>query len=459
MEKVPLYRKGTEKSLDLSLASSMGEPETRREHSGMNRFRSFLIPFITICTILIAAAAVIAYGRGYRLDFNKTSIKPTGLIAATSDPTGAQVFVDGVLKTATNNTISIDPGFYTVRISREGYISWEKKLRVQGEVVSNATAFLFPTNPSLSPLTTLGIANPSLSPDGTKVAYIIPDVHLDATTTKRAGLWYYELSEGPLGRNRDPIQLDTVNGFDFMTARITWSPDATQLLVENTVTSRLYTVSKPNISTDVTLTRQSLMTDWATQIADTEHQKLAAFKQPIIDMATSSAKIISFSPDETKILYEATASSTIPQVIVPPLIGTNPTKEDRAIKLGNYYVYDSKEDKNYLFLNQKELPTSSPTPTPKSTVKTTGVNAQTTPVLSPFASPIHWFPTSRHLLLTLQGKIDVMEYDRTNWITIYSGPFVDNFVAPWTNGSRIIVLTNLNGDATSLPNLYTVNLR
>jgi hypothetical protein len=73
--------------------------------------------------------------------------------------------------------------------------------------------------------------------------------------------------------------------------------------------------------------------------------------------------------------------------------------------------------------------------------------------------PVHWFPTSRHLLLTLNGKIDVMEYDRTNWITIYSGPFVDDFVAPWSNGSRIIILTNLNGDATTLPNLYTVNLR
>lgn len=418
-----------------------------------------MIPFVTICAILVAATAVIAYGRGYRLDFNKTSIKPTGLIAAISDPPGAQVFVDGVLKTATNNTFSIDPGFYTVRISREGYISWEKKLRIQGEVVSNATAFLFPTNPSLSPLTTLGIANPSLSPDGTKVAYVIPDIHLDATTTKRAGLWYYELSEGPLGRNRDPIQLDGVNGFDFTTAQIIWSPDATQLLVENATTSRLYTISRPNTSTDVTLTRQALMSDWAIQISDTEHQKLAAFKQPIINMATSSAKIISFSPDETKILYEATASATIPQVIVPPLIGTNPTKEDRDIKPGNYYVYDSKEDKNYFLLSQKEVPTISPSPTPKGAVKTTGTSIPVVPVSSPFASPIHWFPTSRHLILTLQGKIDVMEYDRTNWITIYSGPFVDNFVAPWTNGTRIIILTNLNGDATSLPNLYTVNLR
>jgi hypothetical protein len=396
---------------------------------------------------------VIAYGRGYRLDFNKTSIKPTGLISATSDPNGAQVFVDGTLKTATNNSFSIDPGFYTIRISKEGFISWEKKIRVQGEVVSQATAFLFPTNPSLSPLTTLGIANPSLSPDGTKVAYTIPAAGLDATSAKKSGLWYYELSEGPLGRNRDPIQLDTVNGFDFDTSHITWSPDATELLVDNATGSRLYVLTKPNTFTDVTDTRQALLADWDAARTDTEKQKLAAFAPAIINMATTSAKIISFSPDETKILYEATASATIPQIINPPLIGTNSTPEDRKIVPGKFYVYDSKEDKNYFLLDQKELP--SPTPTLKSQPKADQpLTGKTVAEI-----PIHWFPTSRHLLLTLQGKIDVMEYDRTNWITIYSGPFVDNFVAPWSNGSRIIILTNLNGSALSLPNLYTVNLR
>jgi hypothetical protein len=403
----------------------------------MGKFRSIFISIVTLCSIIAVAAVVIAYGRGYRLDFKKSSLKPTGLISATSDPVGAEVSVDGTLKTATNNSFSIDPGFYTIRITKESYIPWEKKIRVQGEVVSAVNAFLFPTNPSLSPLTTLGIANPSLSPDGTKVAYTIPAKHLDATSAKKSGLWYYELSEGPLGRNRDPIQLDSTNNFDFAAGRITWSPDATQLLVENTGASRLYTLGKPNIFTDVTITRQTLIDDWNAAKIDTEKQKLAAFKPTIVNMATSSAKIISFSPDETKILYEATASATIPQVIVPPLIGTNSTTEDRNIKLGKLYVYDSKEDKNYFVLDKKELPAAKTLAT----------------------APLHWFPTSKHLLLTLQGKIDVMEYDRTNWITIYSGPFVDDFVAPWSNGSRIIILTNLNGDALSLPNLYTVNLR
>lgn len=420
------------------------------------KLRSILISFVTVCSILGVSVAVIAYGRGYRLDLKKNSLKPTGIISATSDPIGAQVAVDGTLKTATNNSFAIDPGWYTITISKEGYISWQKKIRVQGEVVSRADAFLFPTNPSLTPLTTLGIAQPILSPDGSKIAYIIPVKQLDGTLTKKAGLWVYELAEGPLGRNHDPIQLGGIDStFDVTAATIEWSPDSTQILADYSGTFRLYQVTRPGTFQDMGSATASMVNDWTDERQAKELEQLAAFKQPIVDIATTSAKIISFSPDETKILYEATASATIPQIINPPLIGTNPTTEERTIKPGTIYVYDSKEDKNYMVLDKTELPTEKVTPTAK-TKKTT------TPAPAPAngqTQNIHWFPTSKHLLLTLEGKIDIMEYDRTNWVTIYSGPFEDSFVAPWSNGSRIIIMTNLNPGVSTLPNLYTVNLR
>jgi hypothetical protein len=422
----------------------------------IHKFTSFLISFVTVCSILGASLAVIAYGRGYRIDLKKSSIKTTGLISVTSDPIGAQVYVDGKLKTATNNSFSVDPGWYTITISKEGYMSWQKKIRIQGEVVSRADAFLFPTNPSLTPLTTLGITQPILSPDGNRIAYIIPVRHLDGNLVKKAGLWVYELAEGPLGRNHDPIQLGTIDSaYDITTSTISWSPDSTQIISDYVGSFRLYPVGRPGTFTDVTNTAAALLQEWGDEKINKERQKMAAFKQPIIDVATTSAKIISFSPDETKILYEATASATIPQVINPPLIGTNSTTEERTIKPGMIYIYDSKEDKNYLVLDKTELPTVKATPASKAKKPATGslmfANGRT--------QNVHWFPTSRHLLLTLEGKIDIMEYDRTNWVTIYSGPFEDSFVAPWSNGSRILILTNLNPNTSTLPNLYTVNLR
>ncbi len=416
--------------------------------------------FLTVLVIFAAAGLVIAYGRGYRVDMKQSGLTSTGLISATSDPVGAQVYVNGQLRTATNNSFNIDPGFYTVKVAKEGYISWQKDLRVQGEVVSRADAYLFPSNPSLSPLTNIGIKQPTLSPDGTRIVYIIPEIHADGSTEPKAGLWSYQLSDGPLGRNRDPIQLDTPSGVSLTDLTMLWSPDATHLLAYTAGgSSKLYEVGNPNNTEDVTTTQETILAEWADERALRQKQKLAAFKRPIIDFATSSAQIIAFSPDETKILYEATAAATIAQVIRPALLGTNPTKEERTVVPGNLYVYDSKEDKNYFLLEKKDL--AAPTPTAKAAAvkKLPTPTPQQDSTNSELTTPILWFPTSRHLLLPLPGKIDILEYDRTNWTTLYAGPLIDGFVAPWSNGSRIIIMTNLNPNASELPNLYTVNLR
>ncbi len=419
-----------------------------------------------ILFIILGTVIAILYGRGYRPDFKNKDLKPTGLISVTSDPVGAQVYIDGQLKSASNNSFSIDPNWYTAKIIKEGFLPWEKKIRVQGEVVTHLDPFLFPQNPSLSPITNSGVDRPLMSPDGTKIAYVVPIPQNDDLSVKKAGLWVYDLVERPLGLNRDPRQLGISNAiYDFSATSLIWSPDSNQILVTDGKTFRLYQTGKTEDYQDVTFSYTTILDEWCKMKQTKEKEQLSAFKTDIINMATSSAKIISFSPDETRILYEATASASIPQVIIPPMIGTNSTPEDRNIQPGKIYVYDSREDKNYFLLDKKELqlPLAS------------GINLKSQKQIgnclpadeagkseignSGTAVPVHWFPTSRHLVLTLSGKIDILEYDRTNWVTVYSGPFVDNFIAPWPGGSRIIILTNLNPGVSKLPNLYTVNLR
>lgn len=421
------------------------------------KLQKTLLPIVTLIAILFASAGLILYGRGYRLDFTNNSLKPTGLISATSDPVGAQIFVDGKLKTATNNSFSIDPGWYTVTISKDGFISWQKRIRVQGEVAARADAFLFPTNPSLSPLTTTGVENPILSPDGARIAYTVPFPKdpFDVASRKKAGLWTYELSEGPLGRNRDPQQLDASStDFDFGQAQMVWSPNSKQILVVLGTVARLYDISKPNVFTNESGLVETTLASWQEDNAAKLKAALSAFPQPVIDVSTSSAKIVDLSPDESKILYEATASATLPMVKNPPLIGTNSTPEERNISLHKFYIYDAKEDKNYLLLEAKELVE----PTPATKKVTLNLFDQYLATQNKLTN-LFWFPTSRHLILAQKGKIDILEYDRTNWITVYAGPFVDSFVAPWPNGSRIVILTNLNPGVSTLPNLYTINLR
>ena len=435
----------------------------------MRRIRRFFHAFPSpwpLIFIIVGTVAVILYGRGYRPvlrpDLTDSTLKPTGLLSATSDPVGSEVYIDGVLRTATNNTINIDPGWYMVTISKEGYISWQKRLRIQGEVVTHIDPFLFPANPSLSPLTTVGIEHPTLSPDGTKIAYVIPLTTLqNSTAAKKSGLWVYELSERTLGFNRDQRQIGTNSpGFNFSNSTIHWSPDSTQIMVATKSAVRLYNTNRTD-DFEIVASEETVTSEWEAENRLRLRQQLAAFKQPVIDIATSSARILSFSPDESKILYEATATATIPPVLISPLIGTNPTPEERDITPGRIYVYDSREDKNYFVLDKKELPVPTPSPSPKTqrALASPAVSATNQLLSGKNELPIYWFPTSRHLALALEGKIDILEFDRTNWVTVYSGPFIEGFIAPWPNGSRIIIMTNLNPGVSALPNLYTVNLR
>src|SRR5205814_1166492 len=116
---------------------------------------------------------------------------------------------------------------------------------------------------------------------------------------------------------------------------------------------------------------------------------------------------LEWSPDQTKILYVASQSATLPIIIKPPLIGANQTKEEREIKKGVRYVYDIKEDKNFLL----------------DAALQNGKDQQ--------QQPIAWLASSKHLLYVKDKKIHVVDYDGTNDKTIYAGPFLEKYVFPF----------------------------
>lgn len=396
--------------------------------------KKVITSLVVVILIIVASLVIIFYGRGYRIDFKQKNLQSKGLLVANSQPNGAQVFVNGKLTSATNSTITLEPGWYSVRIEKEGYSSWEKRLRIQGEVVTKTDTILFPINPSLSPITINGVANPKLSPDGNKIVFSISKNSkiLDQVNDDNNGVFILDLTERPLGTNRNFRQIAVnSNSLSFEEATYTWDPTGKQILAE--VDSRYFLLDANSLNKnppEVTLILNKIYEGWEQEKTDLEKERLSAIKKDLADLLKSSTKILSWSPDETKILYEATASAAIPTIIQPPLIGTNPTAEERQIKKGRIYVYDIKEDKNFLVMQDN----------------TTGVELQ-------------WFPTSSHLLLTETGKISVMDYDATNKVTLYAGPFLDQFTAAWPNGSKIVILTSLNPQPGNKPNLYAVNLR
>lgn len=367
---------------------------------------------------IITLATIIVYARGYRIDLEKKSLKSTGIIAATSNPKAAKIYVNGELKGVTDTNLTLPPENYLIEIKKEGYTSWSKKINLKGELVINVDPILFPINPSLSPLTNLGVINTIPTEDGDKIVIIASGSAYLFDAGKKTLPFF-----PPLNKIVDLSLLPDI--VDFKDIKVTLSPDQKEAIFEADKNSYLLSLEEINLNPlDITLSKAALFQAWQNEKDKNNTKILETFPKDFDKIASSSFEIISFSPNETKVLYKAKSNVKLPLMISPPLISTNQTPEERLITEGKTYVYDRKEDKNF-------------------------------PILQP---NLKWYFDSNHFVVEEEKKISIIDYDDTNKQTIYSGPFESSFFNP-TNDGKIIVLINLNSQVNELPDLYLVGIR
>jgi hypothetical protein len=406
----------------------------------VNMKKQIIIPALIILFLLIGTAIVILLGRGYslNLDGNGPILSGTGLLVATSAPDGAQVIINGHLTTATDNTINLAPGEYDVKIFKEGYFPWQKKITIKKEVVSKADALLFPTAPQLTSITNIGVTSPVLDPTETKLAYTV-----SSQSAATNGIYVLDMSLRPiltLQNTSTQLISDAITAFS--TANLLWSPDSTQILatIKGTLSPTTYLLQTNGMNQspqDVTETIATVDASWQKLKTQKDVAQMNSLPKKLREVVADNFNILQWSADDTKILYEASQSATLPLVITPALIGTDSTAQVREIKKGQVYVYDIKEDRNYLILSA--LP------------PTADVNKQE-------QLPIMWYPDSKHLVYVHDGKIDMMEFDAQNQTTVYAGPFADTYVFPWPDATKLVILTNL-GNPSIASNLYTIGLK
>lgn len=397
--------------------------------------KQLLISLAILLFLGIGTTVAILYGKGYRIDFtgSKSILKGTGLLVATSTPDGAQVFINDHLTTATNNTINLAPGQYKVRIFKDGYFSWEKTIDVEEEVVSKAEALLFPTTPKLESITETGALSPVIDPSFTKIAYIVA-----SQSARQNGIFVLDMgNRSLLSLSSGATQIADGTAVNFEKATLSWSPDGKQLLatVPTTASNRvtiylLNATAMNNAPQDVTETLSTVTDGWQKIAADKQTAQLNTLKPTLKAFANSFMSNLQWSPDETKFFYTASDSAELAEIITPKIIGADSMQEDRNLVKGNVYLYDTKEDKNFLVAKAEDIANEK----------------------------IMWFPDSKHIIAVHDKKVDIREYDGANNTTVYAGPFADNYVFPWPTGDNIVVLTNL-GNATILPNLYTISLK
>ncbi len=387
----------------------------------------------------LATIAVILFARGYRpTDTGK--LTPTGLLVAKSTPDSAQLIVNGDIKSATNTTLNLSPGSYTIEIKKDGFFPWKKQLAIQAEIVTRATAWLFPSVPSLKAITSSGAFKPSFSPDGTKVAYIVSD-------NTQSNIYTLDLNESPLGLlNRDPKLISNLN---FQISNLLWSPDSREIVAVATAGSQLIDLASSQtrpVSDNLT----SLQNTWKQRLKLLQDQQLDTLPDKIEALlATSSANLV-LSPKEDKLIYTATASAILPNELIKALPGSSTQPQERSLVPGHVYLYDLEEDRNFRIDS-----ISLPTPTlPQKPLRPTSL-ALSTDVNGGW----RWFPTSNHIYRLEGNRIVIKEYDNQNQTIVYAGPLNDNFVAPYPSGKQILILTNLTPNVTTISNLYAISLK
>lgn len=436
--------------------------------------------------ILSGTLLAIQFAKGYRPGRGSGVgiIQGTGLLSATSDPKDAQIYIDGELQNkVTDDTISLPPGEYDVRIGKIGFNFWQKRIRIDQELVTSTNAKLFRTVPSLSPLTFSGAENLTPSPDGQKIAYVVasPSAQL------KAGLYLLDLNDRPALFSRGTrLIAENPIGLDFKQANLLWSPDSQEIIASFGTRNFLLDVNRTTRQEELigaTAQLPFFLSNWEQEMTRREKQLFAALPEEMIAIATASAKNIYFSPDGEKMLYTATENVTIPEGLIPPLPASSSQSESRELIPGSIYIYDLEEDRNFLVITQPdELPQEAfekiklveelsdnglfDTATASAELKLqdpvdldqTIANFRAYYSSFPYLS-YQWFPTSNHILVNRNGSIQVIEYDGTNVTTLYSGAYDQDFVYPWPNGDRLIILTNLTQNPNLPSNLYTIDLK
>jgi hypothetical protein len=385
------------------------------------------ILFFVITLIVVGSVGLFAsyYARGYRLNLKTLKFQPNGILVLKSEPDGASVYINGELKTATNASISLSPGTYDVEVTKDGYFNWYKRLTIEKEIVTSASISLFKTVPSLSPMTSDGAVNPVTSDDGTKIIYsVLPSANVGSDKT---GLWELDTVSLPLGFTSGPKR---ITDGDMTNATYVFSPDGRQIML--TISQGIFLLDSgsfvsQNQRVNMASKKDSTLAGWQTQKASDNENLIKNLPPEVTDILTRKTSNFIFSPDQSKILYTASSSGTLPDNLITPLPGASTQTQERAIQPGSTYVYDTKEDRNFLITNQ------------------------VSPVL-------HWMPTSMQLLLAQAGQIIVMDYDGTNRQVVYSGSYDYPFAFPYTNTTKILVLTNLGASSSNL-NLYTLTVK
>lgn len=406
----------------------------------------WLQTIIAAVIIFGATGAIFLYTSGYRLnktkgEQNEINITQTGMINVKSVPDGANVYLNGELKTATNGTISgLEPKKYDLRIIKNGFTVWNKTIEVFPELVTDITAILVSQSPRLEPLTNSGARSLVISPSLNKLAFF-------SKNSSTPGVWVIPLTGDALNlfRSNPYVVLeDGPNQFYSSGKSIRWSPDENELLVENQ-NGDYYLVDLENGNANFIPNSDKIRREWDEELVKKRIDFIENLSIPndLKPIATSPDTL--WAPDGKKFLYICTKGVV------------NKTRlQELGIK--NSQACEQNNNSNEGYLEYHVYNMEKPIPV--------GEKVETTVFTTKASEPqpnVSWYEDSFHLILAEKnpsenkGKISLIRIDGTNKIEVYNNTLYSNKVFSSPGGEKLIFLTSFkSGDQTDL---YTVSIR
>jgi hypothetical protein len=102
----------------------------------------FLLVGFGVIAFLVVTPFIVLYARGFKIDWQNRSFVKTGAMVVRTEPEKAQIYLNDELSTSVTptNLRFLLPGDYSIRLEKENYQSWTKRLSVRSQIVTWANS-------------------------------------------------------------------------------------------------------------------------------------------------------------------------------------------------------------------------------------------------------------------------------------------------------------------------------
>jgi hypothetical protein len=164
---------------------------------------SLLLSLFSVIFIIGGALGIYYFSKGYRLNISDRQIKRTGVLTVQSEPSSAQLYINGNSVGRTPRGRTLDIGTHDIAVKKEGYKEWEKKIEIVEEKSTPMYPFLVLQEPIPSNIwqSDGGLEKFWTNEDRDYFVFLLVD------SSEQYSLWTYRINTPLWNLNTNPVAI------------------------------------------------------------------------------------------------------------------------------------------------------------------------------------------------------------------------------------------------------------